>query len=137
MGNSGYVGSQCGIYIPKIDDTRRHKSRCLYYHKPNCTLLSKFCSSSAHCDHYSEKRNSVLADELFLSSKIKLNTSKQFRIGKHIIDKLGVGNRVKHKVFGEGNVIHLDGEIITISFDNGNKCSLNLNMCIQKNLLSF
>ncbi len=47
------------------------------------------------------------------------------------------GKKVKHKVFGEGNVSKLQGEMLFVTFANGEKKSFNYKLCIEKGLIEF
>ena len=49
--------SHIGFLHMKEDDTRRHKSRCVYYLRDNngCSALHGKCIGSSHCDFYSEQ----------------------------------------------------------------------------------
>ena len=47
------------------------------------------------------------------------------------------GERVVHRRFGNGLVALVQGDILTVTFENGKNRPLSARMCIQKHLLSF
>lgn len=50
------------------------------------------------------------------------------------LTELKVGNEVKHRVFGQGEIIHLSKESIEIRFQTGNK-KLAIDLCLEMGLL--
>ena len=44
-------------YLKTNDETRRHKTRCIYYKKGNCEKRYIKCPGSAHCGAYRETVN--------------------------------------------------------------------------------
>ena len=47
------------------------------------------------------------------------------------------GERVIHRRFGNGLVALVQGDVLTVTFENGKNRQLSARMCIQKHLLSF
>lgn len=47
------------------------------------------------------------------------------------------GKKVKHKAFGEGVINKLQGEMLYVTFSNGEKKSFNYKLCKEKGLIEF
>lgn len=48
-----------------------------------------------------------------------------------------IGARVKHKIYGPGTVEECFGDRITILFDDGNKKTLDLKVCVRAGLFDL
>ena len=48
-----------------------------------------------------------------------------------------VGKRIKHKTFGFGTVKEVSGQYVTIGFDSGKEIKLDLDICVEKGVISI
>lgn len=134
------------------DDERRHKSRCIHYKKANksCAKFKTKCPGSAHCDYYKEDPARVRAtpepERLPYSTPrigttaavTPINTSQPTiqPANDYDVSVFIVGCHVKHDKYGPGIVSNIDGNYISIDFDNGLKKEMDLDYCVKKALLS-
>lgn len=51
--------------------------------------------------------------------------------------KLGIGQKVNHKKFGNGIIVDINENIIYIKFNNGNTRSFDLNITLENNIISM
>ena len=61
----------------KEDDDRRHKSRCKYYTKEECTKLGHRCYGSAHCLYYVESKAKVTVNPGNIDKESKEKVAKK------------------------------------------------------------
>ena len=116
-------------------DERRHKSRCVYYRKPDsyCKYQYIKCSGSRYCRYYKAKE----IEELPKYDDSPVNIKE---VVEKITDTDGkmlypIGSKVLHQKFGEGVVTDiLDGHI-SIDFDDAGEKVLGLDVCIANGYL--
>lgn len=48
-----------------------------------------------------------------------------------------VGKQVKHKIFGIGKIVAIEGKLIAVEFDNVGLKKMGYEICIDKKLLEF
>ena len=116
-------------------DERRHKSRCIYYRKPDsyCKYQYIKCSGSRYCKYYKAKE----IEELPKYEDTPVNIKE---VVEKITDAEGktlypIGSKVLHQKFGEGFVTDiLDGHI-TIDFDEAGEKVLGLDVCVANSYL--
>ena len=134
------------------DDERRHKSRCIHYKKANkyCTKLKTKCPGSAHCDYYKEDPARVRVtpepERLPYSEPTVRTTAAVTPIKtapaasqpsiEYDTSIFIVGCHVKHNKYGCGIVKNLEGNYISIEFDNGLNKEMDLEYCVKKSLLT-
>lgn len=130
------------------DDERRHKSRCVYYYKPNknCKRLNSKCPGSAHCDHYKEDPSRIrnIPDSNAGSrSRTPIVAKIQPTTQKAIVSKITydgtilypVGCTVIHKTHGMGIVSEVNKEYVTVNFAEGFSKELSVAYCVKNSLL--
>ncbi len=137
-------------YTREDGDERRHRSRCVYYKKPDahCSFHSGKCRGSAHCPYYREynpetdakpepmpepkKKSSIIKYEKILATK---DGKKAFVSSKEEQKLFPVGCRVRHMSNGKGTVKKVSNGKITVAFDSGKEIMLSLDVCVRKGLL--
>ena len=107
-------------------DEKRHSHRCKYFRSENkyCKYYCEKCRGATHCDYYQERNQRVEpCEEEPVKDEPPVKASY-----------LSVGDKVKHKTFGDGYVIKVDGDTVTIAFKDATK-ELSINACIRHQLL--
>ncbi len=118
------------------NDSRRHKSRCMYYIRENgnCNYLAKRCYNSARCEYYIEKLEPAQKKETSLSS---IRTPKVIMPDVYNPNKKLLGKIIFHNVFGKGTIIHIQGNVVIATFDKHGEKKLNLDICNKESLIYF
>lgn len=130
------------------DDERRHKSRCIYYYKPNknCKRLNTKCPGSAHCDHYKEdpsRIRDISTSKEGPISRTPIVAKIQPAVQKVPVSKMSydgtilypVGCRVNHKSHGLGIVSEVSKDYVTVKFAEGYSKELSVDYCVKNSLL--
>lgn len=121
-------------YAREDGDERRHRSRCIYYQKPDayCSQIVGKCRGAAYCSYYTE-----FLPEEFENTRTEITETSKKQImsdyeGKRLFP---IGCKVHHAKYGSGTVKKIsDGKII-IDFGNGNEKTFGLDFCTGANLL--
>ena len=153
MGVNQMTGTPWHLETLKMneDDERRHKSRCIHYNKANkfCKKQKRKCPGSAHCDYYKEDPARVKTapepERLSSTPQYAGPTVAVTPINKPIVSDISEpidittifteGCHARHKKYGLGIVRKIDGDYITVEFDNELKKELSLEYCVKKSLL--
>lgn len=78
------------------DDTRRHKSRCIYHLKNNyCRKTSGNCFGSSHCSFYKESATKQLNQNQNRQQPEQINRQQSKQLSRQQI------NELLQKIFGE------------------------------------
>ncbi len=109
-------------------DEKRHSHRCKYFRfdGKHCKYYSEKCRGAAHCDYYLE-RDKIEEPEAEEPVKEEEPVKSSY---------LSSGDKVKHKTFGEGYVIKVDEDTVTIAFEDATK-ELSINALIRHQLLTI
>lgn len=121
-------------YARKDGDDRRHRSRCIYYHKPDayCSQIVGKCRGAAHCSYYTE----FLPEEYENTTTEIMKTSKEQKMADYEGKRLfPIGCRVCHVKYGSGTVKKILGGKIIIDFGNDNEKTFGLDFCTRAHLL--
>ena len=118
-------------YTRQEDDSRRHRSRCVYYtvKSKHCSYRYGNCIGSAHCLYYkedetNEEKNCVEKKSFVCKEKEEQN--------------LGVlGKKVVHQKYGRGVIVKVEQPNVTILFESGKESKFNISVCAQKKILIF
>jgi len=116
-------------------DERRHKSRCVYYRKPDsyCKYQYITCSGSRYCKYYKAKE----IEELPQYNDTPVNKKEEI---EKIADSEGkklypIGSKVQHQKFGVGFVTDISEGHISIDFEDTDEKVLGLDVCVAKGYL--
>ncbi len=153
MGVSKLTGTPWHVEQMRIgeDDSRRHKSRCIYYNKNTgrCSKMVDRCIGSTYCDHYKEDPQKLKEraereqiTEMLAVHKAEISAKKNEKQSEpqrptiNYCAKYPVGSRVIHNKLGKGIVKdHKDGKI-TVQFVDGKETRLDPKTCYENgNLL--
>lgn len=118
-------------YTREEGDSRRHRSRCIYYRKGDaycCKVVDK-CIGSAHCRYYKEQfKDTISIKDKTLNQPKKISSYEGYKLFPR-------NSYVQHTKYGTGKVQKIDTGKITIDFGSqGQKC-FDLELCIKNNLL--
>lgn len=116
-------------------DERRHKSRCIYYRKPDsyCKYQYIKCSGSRYCKYYKAKEieESPKYDDAPVNIKEVVEKITDAK-GKELYP---IGSKVLHQKFGEGIVTNIVDGHISIEFKGVGEKTLGLDLCVAKGYL--
>lgn len=115
-------------FIREDGDDRRHRSRCIYFSKPDahCSQYSGKCRGSAHCTYYREYDPEAEPKPTVKKSEISKWEAKRM---------FPAGCRVSHKSFGSGIVQEVTEGRIKVKFNSGKETILGLDLCMKNGLL--
>ena len=118
-------------------DSRRHRSRCVYYDKEtkHCPKVVSKCVGAAHCIYYKEN---IIEQSVDVIKPKKTQQKKPVVIDKNLNNKIRVvGTEVINKAYGKGKVIEVKGNDVVIEFDKGKKANYNIDLCVKNNWLTL
>lgn len=121
------------------DDTRRHRSRCVYYKQKTkeCAFFFGKCRGSTHCDAYREVlKSSELEDDASQNGGQK--PKKKSSVEQFLEEekkKYLTGCSVHHIFYGNGRIEKRKGDTIRVAFENGKTLSFSLETCVRKQSL--
>ena len=130
--------SQIVFVKMKDNDSKRHKSRCLFYNSRTglCMHHQFKCYGSSHCDSYDEKE--IKTNNFNITPSPKKSTKQ--KITNTIIDVENfkkVNTFITHKTWGRGKIIGISEKHINVEFDSGQYKTLDLNFCVEEGLISI
>ena len=122
-------------YTREEGDSRRHRSRCIYYRKEDsyCRQELGRCRGAAHCDFYREaakvdpKTQQIPDNQGPSRAEVIAEKAKEFAVGRN----------VEHKVFGVGRITSKQGNVIEICFSDGQTKRLMFEDCVKNRLLTI
>lgn len=85
---------------------------------------------------YPAASDSTLLPSRFLSAFLYPPEKEEENADK-VQNGFSIGEKIIHRQFGEGRVTSVNGDIMTISFDNGKNRSLSIGLCLRKKLIIF
>lgn len=120
-------------------DERRHRSRCEFYDKKAkyCSQTLSVCYGASHCLYYQEK---IEEEEAKLTPSTVKTSSKNSISSeqKTVINKLKTRQtKCKHKTFGAGVVVDVDGKYSIIRFDNGIEKKIDTEFAVRNSLITL
>lgn len=122
--------------VRKEGDSRRHRSRCIYYNKSNkyCTKVVGKCVGSAHCSYYEECFREEFEQNEVRDKQVITNVEQDNKL------KLGmkiVGRKIIHNKYGKGKITKITGNKVDILFESGKTASFNIELCIKNSIIKF
>ena len=149
MGVSKLTGTPWHIEQMRIgdDDSRRHKSRCIYYNRNTgrCSKMVDKCIGSTYCENYKEdplkqkeREEQARVSSLLEQHKADISgrrSPEQSQPVQPPIDycaKYPIGSRVIHNRLGKGIVKSHDSGKITVEFSEEKVAVLDPKTCFEK-----
>ena len=117
------------------DDSRRHKSRCIYYEKGKCSININ-CYGSVRCKHYKERPNATINEKVKSFKDNNRSSVPNTRLmGSFALKNMDDGEIICYNV---GVDISVNDRLVTIIKDRNPKSIIELDgikyRIISKNL---
>lgn len=138
-------GTSCQIeYVSlKEEDSRRHRSRCVFHKKDAefaCTKYVGVCIGAAHCKYYKEKKKTSESQSKSKSKELPNTSTKSKEKQKLAVERnstinFNVGCWVEHKDYGYGKILDCSGDIITIDFGKNGIRNMSAQYCTEKMII--
>ncbi len=153
----GMTGTAWHVETLRINDDKRHKSRCLFYNNSlkicrhsKSAYCGIRCGGSSRCRYYNEEER-TLSKPTDRSTTFQINSfnkfpksivTKQRNVAKEInsrpfksILNLRIGDKLFHKHFGPIIIKEISDDIVTIVLENGSMKHLSVKHCLNNKLV--